>query len=183
MSDMKETPADKAGIENIFRLLWMRKTSLIRMYVVSIEANLPEFSAVSKRIFSVPADFSCEFKKYFDSEKVKLFEELLTQHITIFGQLVYAIVSGNKAKANDARRKWYENADETAECLADINFYYCQSEWRVMLYDHLFMIENAAAHRIKKNYDMDIEEYDRIESQALRMAEMMSEGIIQRLKL
>ena len=47
-----------------------------------------------------------------------------------------------------------------------------------MLHKHLALVKEEAVARIKKNYASDIEIYDRIEKQALEMADAMAEGIV-----
>ena len=65
------------------------------------------------------------------------FEELFTQHLLIAADLVNAAKSGDVSKANAAREKWYENADEIAEFLSSINRCWSKSKWRSKLYSHL----------------------------------------------
>lgn len=84
----------------------------------------------------------------------------------------------NVQAADEYRREWYENADDLAEFLCDINAYYNVHEWRAMLYDHLCMTENELTYRLKKDYESEISEYDSIDMQVLRIADMMSDGII-----
>ena len=47
-----------------------------------------------------------------------------------------------------------------------------------MLYSHLEMTENEATLRLQWNYSADIEVFDDIENEALKMADYMICGII-----
>ena len=48
------------------------------------------------------------------------FQELLTQHLLIAADLVNAAKNGEPEKADIARKKWYQNADEIARFLSSI---------------------------------------------------------------
>ena len=51
-----------------------------------------------------------------------------------------------------------------------------------MLFDHLRMTEDEAVLRLNRRYQEDIENYDRIEDQAMQMADYMAFGIINQFK-
>jgi len=47
-----------------------------------------------------------------------------------------------------------------------------------MLHEHLALVKEEAVDMLSKDYAAGIKVYDKIESQALEMADMMSQGII-----
>lgn len=53
-----------------------------------------------------------------------------------------------------------------------------QEDWKTMLYDHLVMTKSEAVDMLAKNYKAGINIYDEIEKQALKMADVMAEGIV-----
>ena len=86
--------------------------------------------------------------------------------------------NGETDKVNDAREHWYKNADEIAAFLSSINRYWCKAQWQDMLYSHLEMTENEATLRLQGNYTADINVFDKIETEALKMADYMFCGIV-----
>lgn len=52
---------------------------------------------------------------------VEQFGDLLTEHPEIGGELVTDLKNDETAKADDARRRWYANADAISAFLAGIN--------------------------------------------------------------
>lgn len=106
------------------------------------------------------------------------FEELFTQHLLIAADLVNAAKSGEIEKANIAREKWYQNADEIAEFLSSINRCWNKAKWKSMLYSHLEMTEKEAALRLQGNDAADIQIFDTIENEAFQMADYMFYGMI-----
>lgn len=106
------------------------------------------------------------------------FEELFTQHLMIASDLLNAAKNGEVDKANTARDKWYENADEIAGFLASINRCWNKEKWKNMLYSHLEMTEKEATLRLNGNYTADINVFNNIENEAFKMADYMFCGII-----
>ena len=71
-----------------------------------------------------------------------------------------------------------QNADEIAGFLSSINRCWDESKWKNMLYIHLEMTEHEATLRLQGNYSADIEVFDDIKNEALKMADYMFCGII-----
>lgn len=95
----------------------------------------------------------------------------------IGGDLVNAEKNGQTDRANTLRAKWYENANEIAEFLSSLNRCWNEKMWKEMLYSHLKMTEKEAALRLEKNYTADINSFDAIENEAMKMADYMFCGI------
>lgn len=98
------------------------------------------------------------------------FEELFTQHLLIAADLVNAAKSSEINKANAARDRWYNNADEIAGFLSSINPCWSKDTWESMLYSHLEMTEKEAILRLQGNYTADIKVFDDIENETFKMA-------------
>jgi len=49
-----------------------------------------------------------------------------------------------------------------------------------MMRDHLRLTTNEVVARLQKNWSADIRAYDRIHVQILHMADMLSDGLVQR---
>ena len=89
-----------------------------------------------------------------------------------------AAKNGEPEKADIARKKWYQNADEIARFLSSIQPCWSEAKWKEMLYSHLQMTEQEAVLRLQGNYVADIETFNAIESEALQMANYMFCGLI-----
>ena len=61
------------------------------------------------------------------------FGDLLTEHLEIGGELVTDLKNDETAKADDARRRWYANADAISAFLAGINACWNEETWREFL--------------------------------------------------
>jgi hypothetical protein len=163
-----------------FRRLWMEHVLWTRFFMVSTAFDLPDLSVVTERLLRNPYDFGNEFYLYFATPIAVRFETLLREHLQIAGLLVNAAKEGNTAEVEKQRRLWYTNAEDIANFLASINPYWCAEVWKDLLFNHLRMTEDEAVQILTGQYEMSIRQFDSIEAQALRMADVMSCGIIKR---
>jgi hypothetical protein len=108
---------------------------------------------------------------FYGEDVVNNFVNLFTQHLAIAAELV-------KAAAADAEKRGYANADQIAKFFASINPYWSEQEWKRMLYDHLAMTKNEAVYMLNKQYADSINIFDKIEQEALNMADTMTQGIV-----
>ncbi len=148
-----------------------------RLTIISMVENLPDVELVTARLLRNPKDFAALLAGFYGRQKAGMFEKLFTQHLTIAAQLVQAAKAGDNQKAQAAENEWYRNAGQIAEFLAAINPYWSRAEWITMLDEHLKLTKTEAVDLISKQYAKSINTYDEIEKQALRMADLMFEGI------
>ncbi len=163
---------------NQLRLLWEQHVHWTRSFIISTAANLGDLEPVTKRLLQNPGDFGKVFQMFYDDKIVSTFVNLFTQHLLIAADLVNAAKNGDTSAANEARTKWYKNADEISAFLASINPYWNEQVWRNLFYSHLQMTEQEATLRLAGKYAADVNLYDIIEQEALKMADYMFYGLI-----
>lgn len=115
---------------------------------------------------------------FYGAKSTAEFQELFTQHLLIAADLVNAAKRQDVVKADDARKRWYQNADDIASFFSSINPFWNEQTWRSMLYSHLEMTEKEAVLRLGGNYLADIKIFHEIEEEALKMADYMFCGIL-----
>ncbi len=168
----------QVNLMNLLRKLWEQHVYWTRFFIISTAADLGDLEPVTKRLLQNPGDFAAAFAPFYTSKITDEFKNLLTQHLLIAADLVNAAKNQESAKVEEARRKWYMNADDIAKFLSDINPYWNKEKWRTLLYSHLKMTEKEAVLRLSEKYAEDIKIFDMIEKEALEMADLMSFGII-----
>jgi hypothetical protein len=166
------------GLINELRMLWEQHVMWTRSFIISTVSGLGDLDAVTARLLRNPDDFTRLLRKFYGQKTTDAFRELFTQHLLIAADLVKAAKAGNSSAAMTARQRWYANAEDMAKFLSNINPSWSESRWKRMLFDHLRMTEDEAVLRLNRRYAEDIENYDRIEGQALEMADYMAQGII-----
>ncbi|MFC4099844.1 acetylglutamate kinase [Paenibacillus xanthanilyticus] len=169
----------KVMLDRQLRALWEQHVYWTRLTVNSIIERLPDESVTTARLLRNAADFGAALEPIYGPAIAAAFAELLRGHLTIAAELVKALLAGNTAAAEDAQKRWYENADDIALFLSRINPYWSQAEWQKMMHEHLRLLTSEVSTKLMKNYEENVALGDQIEAQALEMADMMTTGIIQ----
>lgn len=169
----------EAQLNQVLRNLWEQHVAWTRMTIISIVEGLADEKYVTARLLRNAPDMAAVFKKYYGERVAAKFNELLTDHLVIAAELVKAAKAGNQQAAANAEKRWYANADEIAEFLSSINPNWSKEEWTKMLHEHLKLTKDEAVYQLTGQYQQSIDTYDKIEKQALEMADVLTKGIVQ----
>ncbi|WP_342760322.1 acetylglutamate kinase [Paenibacillus sp. PK3_47] len=170
----------KAQIEfkNHMRMLWEQHVAWTRMAITSLVFGLPDTDAVLARLLQNAPDMGNAFKPFFGENIGNTYTRLITEHLSIAADLVKAAKAGDTSSAAAAEKKWYANADEIISFLSSILSYLPKEEFKKMFYEHLALTQAEAVAMLNKDYKASIQIYDRIERQALMMADMIRNAIL-----
>lgn len=173
-----EISKTEADLNNYLRMLWEQHVVWTRLTIISMVFDLPDKDVVTNRLLRNPNDFELALKPFYGSKTASSFANLLKNHLIIASQLVKAAKAGDNKAATDAEKRWYTNANEISAFLSSINPYWSQEDWREMLYEHLKLTKSEAVGMLRNNYSDGISIFDNIEKQALKMADVMTKGIV-----
>lgn len=162
----------------VLRMLWEQHVYWTRFVILSMVENLSDVQQVTDRLLRNPWDFTALLENFYGKSITDTFRKLFTNHLTIAAELVQTTKDGNSHKATEAERRWYINADEIAAFFASINPFWSKEQWRKMLNEHLALTKTEAAYLITKKYSESIQIFDEIENQALMMADIMLQGLL-----
>ena len=165
-------------LSNHMRMLWEQHVYWTRLLILSMALELPNTDLVANRLLRNPKDFEAALKPLYGKDLAAKFSELFTSHLTIAAELVKAAKAGDSTAAADAEKRWYTNATQIATFLGNINPYWSTQAWQKMLYDHLAMTKSEAVYFLTQKYSDTINVFEKIEQQALVMADMMTQGIV-----
>lgn len=171
-------PSMQISLINSMRLAWEQHVYRTRMLLISIAARLPDQSAVTDRLLQNPNNIADIFANYYSTDVTRKIAQLLTEHLQIGAALITALRDGKTVEADNLNRQWYINADKMAEAFSTINPYYNDEALREMLYTHLELTTQEIAMRLAGNYTADIEAFDKVEMEALSMADYFSSGLM-----
>ena len=162
------------------RQLWSQLAIWSRALVVSVAANLSDIQMITDRLMFLPEAFSKALGKYFEPQDADRFGELLQEHISTISALFTAEKDKDDALVNQETENLYANADRMAEFLAGINSYWDEEQWKDLLSDYIEMLLAGLVARMAGEYAKEIDIFDDLQTQALKIADYMSRGIMRK---
>jgi hypothetical protein len=175
-----EMSNSKSGeLHTAMRKLWEDHITWTRNVICCLVDNLPGSDQAVKRLLKNQDDIGNAIKPYYGDDAGTKLTGLLHDHITISADVVKAAKANDKKALDDANKKWYDNADQISNFLSLAN----PGNWKLedvkmMMHDHLKLTTDEAVARIKKDYDADINAYDKVHEEILKMADALSDGIV-----
>jgi hypothetical protein len=93
--------------------------------------------------------------------------------------LIAAARNGDQAGVAGQQARWTRNADQIATLLNKANpRFWKLRPMKTMLHAHLRLTTSEVVARLSQDWGADIRAYDRIHTQALHMADMLSAGLV-----
>ena len=179
MSMVKMDKSHQAAFQDAMDRLWEDHITWTRLFLVEAAADSPSLSATTDRLLRNQVDIGNAIKPYYGDQAGERLTALLKTHITTAADVVMAAKANNKAKLDDANKRWFANADEIADFLSAANpKNWPQADMRRMMHDHLNLTTTEAVAQLNKNWTGSISAYDQVHDQILMMADMLSTGII-----
>ena len=170
-------------VSNTNRRLWTEHVLWTRLFIISTAFNLPDLSFVTQRLLQNPHDFADELCPLYGKQTALRFDKLLTDHLLIASKLVNAAKAGDTQEAEKQRKLWYANAEDIANFLAGINPCWHECVWIDLLFGHLRMTEDEAVQILTGKYEQSIKNFDAIQTEALKMADVMTCGVIKQFRI
>jgi hypothetical protein len=170
---------DQVNLKLQWRKLWEDHVFWTRMVIINI-ADTPEGTNESvARLLQNYNDMEDAMRPYYGNETAEKYGDLLQDHLLIAADLVKAAKAGNSTEVALLKTRWYDNADQIAIFLSSINPNWNKQEEMDMWHGHLNVTLDEAVARLSQNYTADIAAYDKVHDQALVMADMQSDGILE----
>ncbi len=176
-------PADQTAkafaFHNDMRKLWEDHIIWTRAVIVSVAAGLPDLDGNIGRLMQNQADIGNAVRPFYGDAAANKLTSLLKEHIAIAGELLIASKAGDSTKANDAKARWYVNADEIAAFLTSAN----PENWplpvtKELMKMHLDTTMAEAVARLSGDWAGDVAAFEQVHLHILKMADALSLGII-----
>lgn len=169
----------KVELSNDMRKLWEDHVFWTRLFIVSAIGNLPDFEPTTNRLLKNQNDIGDAMKPFYGNEAGDELTNLLRNHVVAAGDVVAAARDKKQDLLKAASDRWYANADSIATFLNQANPTHWKSdEMKSMMKDHLDMTLDETTQRLQGNHKVEIETYDRVRDQALKLADMLTDGIL-----
>jgi hypothetical protein len=170
---------DPLVFKQAVRKLWEDHITWTRVYIISAVAGLPELDVATQRLLQNQVDIGNAIKPFYGEPAGDQLTSLLKDHILSAAAILSAAKAGDSAKLQAASKDWYENANQIAGFLNSANpNNWALSDMQRMMKNHLDLTLQEATARLKGDWSGDIAAYDKVHSEILDMADMLSDGII-----
>jgi hypothetical protein len=166
------------SLKSSMRLVWEQHVYWTRMTIISLAFNLPDVAFVTARLLRNATDMGNLLKPYYGNKIAAEFSNLIREHLVIAVELVKAAKAGNQKAEAAAERRWYANGEEIAEFLSTINPYISKNEFKKMFFEHLALTKSEAVFILQKDFKSSIAVFDKIEAEALQMADTITIAIV-----
>lgn len=158
--------------------LWIEHAWWTRSFIVSNLAGLEDQQAVLKRLLQNQVDIGDAIKPYYGEEAGTKLTELLKEHILIAGNIIEAAKKGDQANVDKFNKEWTRNADQIVDFLTSANPNWDKKELTDMFNIHLKFTTDEVVHRLKKDWEADIQSADQNEEHLIHMADFLTDGIV-----
>ncbi len=164
----------QAGLQR----LWIEHVAWTRMYVIAALDGAPYADKTAARLLKNQDDLGNAIAPYYGSGAGRQLSKLLKEHIMIAAEIVTAAKKGDMGGVNAGEKKWTANADALATFLSGANPNWPKAALMSMLQRHLDLTTRETVDHLQKKWDDEIATYDKIEAQALMMADALAMGIV-----
>ena len=182
--DHSPAAVSRSGEEVAFRAemrrLWEDHIVWTRQVIVSFAGDLPDLGQAQGRLLRNQADIGRAIAPYYGKAAGARLTALLREHILGAAGVLGAARAGDAGKLKTAQTRWYRNGNQIAAFLSTANpRHWPPAEMRGMMSAHLALTLQEAVARLGGRWAADVAAYDKVHRQALAMADMLSEGIVE----
>jgi hypothetical protein len=172
------TPRQLA-FRNAMRQLWEQHVAWTRLAIVSFTFGLPDLGPTEARLLRNQADIGNAVKPFYGRRAGDRLTQLLRRHILIAVAILADAKRGDDGALAADSRAWSRNADAIAAFLHGAN----PGQWplgalRQMMHRHLALTTREAVAELSGRSAASVNAYDRVETEIVGMADMLSTGII-----
>jgi hypothetical protein len=178
--DTTQTSFERVAFQDQMRKLWEDHITWTRLYIVSFAADLPDQDLTAQRLLRNQTDIGDAIKPFYGEDAGNQLTALLEEHIQGAVDLLAAAKAGDQAAVETASANWYANADAIAAFLNSANpeswpLADLQAEMKM----HLDLTLEEATARLNGDFAADIAAYDEVHDHILKLADLLSAGIMQ----
>ncbi|MCI0555157.1 MAG: glycosyltransferase [Anaerolineae bacterium] len=180
----KQPKIDSQVFRNDMRKFWEDHSELTRSFIISTLADLPDQSETAQQLIQNQNEIGAVIKPFYGDAVGDQLAALLKEHALIGAAMLQALRKADAAAFEESVARWYANADDIAQFLHDTN----PENWplrktKPMLREYLDLTLEEALACWNGDYVRDIAAYDKVQDQALEIADMLSEGIINKFRV
>jgi hypothetical protein len=171
--------AAQVRFHDAMRKLWEDHVTWTRLAIVTFADGSQGFDATATRLLQNQTDIGDAIAPFYGDAAGQKLSALLHDHITIAVELLQDAKAGDTAAFNDAKARWYANANDIADFLSAANpRFWPDATMREAMKVHLDQTLAEAVDELQGNYTASVTDYEAIHLHILAMADLLSSGIM-----
>src|SRR5215469_2013484 len=171
--------AARVAFHDQMRKLWEDHVTWTRLAIVTFADGSAGFGATATRLLQNQTDIGNAVAPFYGTAAGQHLGGLLHDHITIAVELLQDAKAGDTAAFNDAKNRWYANANQIADFLSAANpRFWLDAVLREAMKEHLDQTLAEAVDELSGNYAASVSDYEAIHLHILAMADLLSSGIM-----
>lgn len=143
------------------RVIWRDLATWIQSYLVSVFAGFGNQDSIEAKLKGVTLEFGNILSTVFGGEIGEQYVNLITNWLNTFKLLVFSQINGDINAVNGYTKQLYDDIDQIAIFLSDINPFWIENEWKALLYRFNDMIIEELSAYMNKEYTKAVESFDR----------------------
>ena len=156
------TKTPKRVFHDRWRKLWEDHITWTRVVILGILDGLPGTTAYTGRLLQNYTDMEDALTPYYGDEG-EVLGDLIQDHLVIAAELLTAAKNGDTAAFNDAKTRWYANANDIAVQMNKMNpQFWPLAETQQMWKDHLDATLDEATANLTGDYVAEVAAYDKV---------------------
>ena len=165
------------------RKLWEDHSEKTRQLIITTLSDLPNQNETIQNLIQNQNEIGNAIKPFYGDQTSDELSELLKEHTEISVIMLQAARKADPKEFEASVARWYANADEIAEFLQETN----QENWpfrktKPMFRIYLDLTLEEALARWKGDFAASDIAHDKVRTQALEIADMLSDGLINRFR-
>lgn len=168
---------EQMSLENNFRLIMTRLAILSRAYISSVLTGLGDPSAIALKLFNLPSNMKFNIETAFGRTIGDEIIRLLSVNLIYLQNIVNAVSANDTGLTEQNIKSLYQNTDYLVKYLSQINPYWNENQWKVLLYNYnKDLIDDIESQKVMGfNNDLDI--FDKLLPDALEIGKYFADGI------
>ncbi|HZM24698.1 MAG TPA: hypothetical protein VFC02_23315 [Anaerolineales bacterium] len=178
-----QSKIDSQVFRSNMRKLWEDHSERTRELIISTLSDLPNQNETTQNLIQNQNEIGNAIRPFYGDEAGEDLAELLEEHAQLGVTMLQAARKADPKAFEDSVARWYSNADEIAEFFQESN----QENWplrktKPMIRVYLDLTLEEALARWNGDFAASDAAHDKVQNQALKIADMLSDGLINRFR-
>ena len=165
------------------RLIWRNLSTWMLIYLASLFGNYGNQQEIRDQIYTIPADYVNVMKMVFGEQVAEHYSTLLTVYVANLVTFFESMRDGNQEEIDRHIKQLRESIDQRAAFLAQINPYWQEGTWRMLLHGANNLLIEMAITYMRGEYKGNIDVYSRLLDHTNVIGDYFSQGIMNYLIL